>query len=136
MTSHLKTCPKVKVPCPNAHCQVSIPRCDVSAHLSTCDYEPVSCKYAEVGCEERPLRKDLKTHEEDDRLHLRITTECVLRQQKEITVLKAEGTALKMVLNKANPFTLKMANFNQYKSKKEVFLAFHFTPPTLGTRCV
>ena len=129
MTSHLNTCPKVKVPCPNTKCPVIIPRCEVSTHRSTCDYESVSCKYAEVGCEERPLRKDLKSHEEDDQLHLRVTTQSVLRLQTEVI-------ALKTMLSKANPFTFKMENFSDYKKKKKHFIVFHFTPPRLGTRCV
>ena len=52
-TSHLQTCPQVKVRS-NAQCEASIPRCEVSTHRPTCDYEPVSCKYAEVG-----VRRDL-----------------------------------------------------------------------------
>ena len=42
-----------------------------------------------MGCEERPLRKSLQEHEEDNQLHLRVTTETVLRLRKE---LSASGT--------------------------------------------
>ena len=78
----------------------------------------MSCKYAEVGCEERPLRKDLKSHEEDDQLHLRITTEGFLK-------LRAEVTALKTMLSRAIPFAFKMTSFNQYKRKDKPF----YSPP-------
>ena len=64
-TSHLETCPMMIVQCANHGCDAVIIHCEVSTHRSICDYEPVSCKYAEVGCGERPLRKDLKKHEEN-----------------------------------------------------------------------
>ena len=63
-TSHLKTCLEVEVSCPNDQCPVSISRREVSNHRSICGYEPVSCKYAAVGCKETPLRKHLREHEE------------------------------------------------------------------------
>ena len=126
-TSHLKTCPKVKVLCPNDECEVSIPRSELSTHRSTCDYEPVSCKYAEVGCEDRPLRKDLKIHEEDAQLHLQKTIECVLKHQKQIAVLT----------NKCTPFTFKVTKFRQKRGKCETIHSPPFyTSPDGYKMCV
>ena len=71
----------LEVPCPNDGCKDKIPRCNVKAR---CEYEPVSCKYAKVGCKVRPLRKDLKKHEEDVQLHLHVTTEKVTRTYREV----------------------------------------------------
>ena len=131
-TSHPKTCPKVKVLCPNAQCPASIPRCDVSTHCLTCDYEPVSCKYAEVGCEERPLRKDLKKHEEDDRLHLRMTKEKVLELSKmvnELTNQQSKSTTA--------PVTVKLINFQKHKTNKDEFHSPPFyTSPTGYKMCL
>ena len=77
-TSRLQICTRVCIPCPNYPCAQKIRRNEIQNHQSVCDYEPVSCKYAEVGCKERPLRKDLKKHVEDDQFHIRITTKKVL----------------------------------------------------------
>ena len=105
-TSHLETCPKVKVQCPNDQCLVIIPRCQVSTHRLTCDYERVSCKYAEVGCEERPLRKDLKEHEENALLHIQITTEKVLQLTQ---VLRCAITSFKLT------------NFQKRKHDRDIY---------------
>ena len=93
-TTHLQTCPKVIVQCPNERCPIfKCIRQELATHRSTCPYEIVPCKYAEVGCGMKTLRKDLTTHEEDDQLHLRITKETVLELTKknanlEIKLLK------------------------------------------------
>ena len=68
-TTHLDTCPKVKIPCPNSECKVLVPRCKLDKHRSKCPFEEVPCKYAKIGCEEELLRKNLKQHENDATLH-------------------------------------------------------------------
>ncbi len=88
MTStHLKICPVFIVPCPNDKCKASIPRFKLCAHGSICQYERVPCKYAEVGCKENPQRIDHKEHEENDQLHLRVTTAKVLELTQQLTQL-------------------------------------------------
>ena len=82
-TAHLDACLKVKVPCPNEPCSITIPRDNITSHLSVCSYQRVRCKYAAVGCKQRPPRKNLKEHEENYRLHLRVTTKKTL----ELTTL-------------------------------------------------
>ena len=81
-TTHLETCPKVEVPCPNEPCSITIPRDKYISHLSVCSYQRVRCKYAAVGCQKLPLRKNLKLHEDDYQLHLRVTTDKVLELTK------------------------------------------------------
>ena len=83
-TTHLDTCPKVKVPCPNDGCKASVPRCDVADHQSKCQFEKVPCKYAGIGCKEKPLRKDLQQHENNDAFHLHLAIETVNEQQKKV----------------------------------------------------
>ena len=116
-TTHLDTCPKVKVQCPNTDCQDMIARCDVKTHRYMCDYESVSCKYAAVGCEEKPLRKDLQKHEENDQLHLRVTIKTVLELTKVNSHL-LKSTSL-------TPCTLKLTNYQQWRSGGERF----YSPP-------
>ncbi len=83
-STHLKTCPQLRVPCPNDKCRASIPRHELLDHKYTCLYESVPCKYAEVGCKENPQRRDLRKHEENDQLHLRATTAKVLELTQQL----------------------------------------------------
>ena len=158
VSSHLQTCPKAQVRCPNSSsCLNVIARCNIATHRSTCQYENVPCKYAEVGCKEKPLRKDLNTHEEDDQLHLRITTETVLELNKKMKSLKAKlsslGTETVIVqerkittleLNKKiaslenkKLFTFKVTN---YKKKKQInnnfFSPSFYTSPDGYRMCI
>ena len=82
-------------------------------HLVTCQYVTVPCKYAEVGCKEKPLRKDLKTHKEDDQLHLRITKETVLEQNKKITTLMKRTATYQC--------TFRLTNYQKHKKDGDVF---------------
>ncbi|XP_064386091.1 TNF receptor-associated factor 3-like [Halichondria panicea] len=86
-------------------------------HRSRCDFEPVPCKYARVGCEEKPLRKDLSKHEEDVQLHFQVTTEKVL----ELT--KTNSHLLK--LTSTVPCTIKLPNYRKLNSDKNLF----YSPP-------
>ncbi len=88
---HLGVCPMISTDCPNEGCHKRIPRSSASSHAGICDYELVPCKYAVVGCEETPLRKDLLEHEEDDKLHLRITAEAVSKLQKTVTKMASDS---------------------------------------------
>ena len=84
-TVHLETCPKVTVTCPNKPCQNSGLRRIVDNHRSKCDYEKVSCKYAEFGCVETPLRRNLKKHDEDAvQLHFQLTETALKQKIKEL----------------------------------------------------
>ena len=94
-TTHLDTCPKLEVPCPNIGCGVKVSRCDLPDHQSKCQFEKVPCKYAKAGCEEEPLRKDLEQHENDTVLHLPLAIETVCKQQEEIEELREEVKAVK-----------------------------------------
>ena len=53
------------------------------------------CKYAKIGCEEEPLRKDLQQHENDAILHLPVAIEIISELQDEIDELKDEISELK-----------------------------------------
>ena len=83
-TIHLFICPKAKVFCPNDGCKASVVRCDAADHQSKCPFEKVPCKYAGIGCQKKPLRKDLQQHEDDDTFHLHLVIETVNKQRKEV----------------------------------------------------
>ena len=79
------------------------------------------CKYAKVGCKEKPLRKDLKAHEEDDQLHLRITTEIVLELKT-----KNEDLEIKLLKHTSiSPYIFRLTNYKKHKSDGDTF----YSPP-------
>ena len=43
-----------------------------------CEYTEVSCKYANIGCEVKLKRKDMRAHEEDDKIHLHLALGAVV----------------------------------------------------------
>ena len=106
-TTHLRTCPKLKVPCPNVGCDDSVPRCELSDHQTKCLFEKVPCKYAELGCEEKPLRKDLQQHENDDTFHLHLAIETV----RAMKIDQRDNIAH----TQASPWVFKMPDFNKHK---------------------
>ena len=119
-TTHLDTCPKLKIPCPNAQCNASVPRCELSDHRTKCLFEEVHCKYAGIGCEEKPLRKDLQQHENDYMLHLQLAVETVNQQQKEMKVMEDV-----IAHTQPSPCVLKMPKFNQHKKVQDTW----YSPP-------
>ena len=112
-TSHLKTCAKFEVPCPNKGCGDRLPRCDIPNHYETCSFEAVTCKYSKIGCEQKPLRKELNGHENNDQLHLHIAMEAILQVQDRLSTLEGGG----------NTTTFKMAEFSQQKKSGKEFIS-------------
>ena len=83
-TPHLEECPMVEVPCPKRMCLQRMPRSDVSQHLQECPFEEIYCKYANIGCKEKVLRKnvsDLHVHMEDSLCHLQLAIDAVHRHE-------------------------------------------------------
>ena len=131
-TTHLDTCPKLKIPCPNVGCDDSVPRCELSDHQTKCLFEKVPCKYAGIGCEEEPFRKDLQQHEDDYMLHLQLAVETVNKQQKEMKAMKNELREIKqraiedsIVYAHASRCVFRMPNFNQQKTQDQEW----YSPP-------
>ena len=107
-TTHLDTCPQVRLSCPNTKCQALVLRCNLSKHRSKCPFEEVPCKYAGIGCEEELPRKDLKEHENNDAFHLHLAIETINEQQV-----------------KKRSCTFKTPEFRQLKSYKSAW----YSPP-------
>ena len=126
-TSHLDTCQKLKIPCPNIRCNVKVSRCELSDHQSKCQFEKVLCKYAGIGCKVKPLRKDSQQHENDDTFHLHLAIETVNKQQKELEAFKEEQKRMNdtIMADQAGRCVLKMPEFDQHKSSKDVW----YSPP-------
>ena len=87
------------------------------------------CKYADVGCKVRPLRKDLKKHEENYQLHLRVTTETVLELKKMLPKPVVPVTVAPVTVA---PVTYKVADFVKCKTDNDVIYSPSFYTSTNG----
>ena len=130
-TSHLESCTKIEVPCPNKGCSAKLPRCDIPEHRKTfCPFEEVACKYSTIGCKEKSLRKELKDHENNDQLHLHIAMEAILKHDSSQTRLNKVETIQQDQLARictltGGHFTFKVDKFSQCKASGEAF----YSPP-------
>ncbi len=115
-TTHLTVCTKIKVLC--SKCYTQIMRCDESNHHLDCQHEPVRCKYYNIGCGEKPLRKGLSKHEENAQLHLSLATD---------KVLKLTGM---LVLK--NTQTIKITSFKQKKLQANMSYSSGFSTSEKG----
>ena len=116
---HTSQCPKMEIKCSNAPlCKQVILREDEETHLSTCPYQKVPCKYKEFGCSVQPFLKDLQDHENDDKAHLRITMDTVLKTKAQCTSLTRECYRLQSLSTGQHatvPFTFKIDKFREKK---------------------
>ena len=91
-TEHLQQCPNVTVKCANQGCSFTCRRKNLKSH--TCLYEQVPCKYSDIGCREKQIRKHIEAHEQDGIHHLHLTKEMVIQLKQEVAVLKVENENL------------------------------------------
>ena len=87
-TGHLDECPMIEVPCPKRECKESVLRRNITEHLSECMFEDVRCKYANIGCKEKVIRRDLhqlEKHEGESQQHLQLAIDAVQQQQRAIS---------------------------------------------------
>ena len=139
--SHLETCSHLTVQCSNDGCEEKFPRWMNSMHLTICDYQMVHCRYVKVGCDVKLICKDMKIHEEDDRLHLRIMAESVLELKKEVVKLTNEVSQqriqLKKQTSKVAPIIFRLDKFEESKTKNEVYYSAPFYTSKQGYKfCV
>ena len=123
-TTHFESCSKVEVTCPNAECGTKRLRGDIPEHRQTCPFEEEACKYAEIGCEQKRMRKMKDEHESDDsfHFHLALGTIMQIKQQLNTLVSEKQATAVKQLPATTPSYTFKMANFSQYKEKSGYLL--------------
>jgi TNF receptor-associated factor 4 len=88
----------------------------VTQHVvESCIYAREDCKYKSIGCNERPMRKDVKEHEEDDKLHLSLALG-VVKEIKEKPFVLNQGSAL----------TFKLPRFSSDKIEDMYFFSPSF----------
>ncbi len=115
-----------------------IARCDVETHHSMCFYESVSCKYTAVGCEEKPLRKDLTKHEKDSQLHLQLTIEQNLKLTQKIgELMQRVGELMQRVTVLEyrcilTPCNIRLTNYQKRKNNNDEFYSTPFYTSSMG----
>ena len=82
---HYIVCKEKIVPCPNEGCTETTKHHMIEDHVEDdCEYTEVSCKYANIGCEVKLKRKDMRAHEEDDKIHLHLALGAVVELKDKL----------------------------------------------------
>ena len=139
-TTHLKKCPKIEISCPNSGCSDRVQRCKIRKHRQKCLFEILPCKYANIGCKEKVLRKANKDHERDHQ-HFQLAIDTVHKQEN---IIKEQGGMLAVLQSKvellesdAQQFKFKVMNFEKYKgSSDEMFSPAFYTSPGGYKMCI
>ena len=88
-------------------------------HLQVCEYTLVPCKYADVGCTKKLMRKDLEQHEKDD-LHSNVAMRDLLPLNKKIKLVEDKLNVQEQQLIRTNAaqsngkFTFKVTGYSQH----------------------
>ena len=134
---HDQLCLKKPIPCPNTKCKMSVERGRVEEHVANeCVYTIVACQYSSIGCTKTEKRKDMKTHEEDDKVHLHLSLQKIAKlddaissSNNKITSLMDEISQLKSFLD--DELNLKfvkicLSDYSQKKRAKEIYQSAPF----------
>ena len=128
MNIHDPICEKKVISCPNTKCTREIRREELTDHLENdCEYVTVPCKHKNIGCLEKLERRDMRAHEEDDKVHLQHAINAVVRLQhdlrssREASKKAIEKLTEKIVLRKREAFTFKLTEYEKRKADNEMF---------------
>lgn len=128
-TSHLKVCPEVITKCPNKKCNKQLPAKGINRHVEIdCKYTIMKCRYKNIGCNSRMLREYLESHENDDKIHLRVAMKTLAKQQEQLASAQKEIKLLK--IKACLPVQFKMTDFERMKEEDEIFVSpFFYSGP-------
>lgn len=115
---HDQICEKKKVPCTNAECTKTMQRRMLKSHQQSCPFTEIPCQYAALGCAMKVKRKDESPHIQDDKSHLHMALDTVVKLQKERAELVEEVDRLKHVMSSRLTF--------EVPSNSSSFVSPHF----------
>ena len=123
---HYVVCDEKIVPCPNEGCTETTKRHMIKDHVKDdCEYTEVSCKYENIGCEVKLKRKDMRAHEEDDKIHLHLALGAVVELKDKNVQLQDTNLQLRDNISQLRDtisrmeYGLQLANYKiQFSSKK------------------
>lgn len=87
---HDENCVKKRVTCPNLGCSKTMQRQNIKRHFESCGYTMLPCKYAKLGCDTKLKKQEITKHEEDDKLHLSIALDSVVKMQDKMEKLESD----------------------------------------------
>ena len=113
MTMHDSMCDKKLIKCPNEGCSMMLERGRKRKHVDDdCEYSYVVCKYADLGCRKKRIRKDIKMHEDlNDNQHFHLALEKTMESSRII------------LEQRRNTMTFCMAEYSLKRETNEVFLS-------------
>ena len=124
---HDEQCQWKPIPCPNADCTDTMRRFQMEAHLDTCDYSEIPCKYQKLGCGMK-IRKDMPAHEKNDQLHINMALDKVADIEMKITAIEEDIAAMKKKSDtnilRRGEITFKLS---AYQEKKDNNIITHFS---------
>ena len=82
---HDKVCKNKTLVCPNAECDQVMKRFKIQRHIENdCRFAVIACKYESIGCDEKLKKKDMGTHEQDDKVHLHQALDTVVELKRSL----------------------------------------------------
>ena len=91
--NHEEQCTQYPLPCPN-ECEIgTVPRCDMENHRKKCPLELIYCDFADVGCDIKIARQDLRKHMEESQqqhilsatfLNIKLTRETIAEKERQV----------------------------------------------------
>ena len=85
---HDKECDMKLVSCLN-ECGAILPRRNTDEHVkSKCEYTVISCNFQNIGCKREMKRGEMAAHEDDDKFHLHMALDAVVKLQATNTKLQ------------------------------------------------
>ena len=121
---HEDTCEKKIIVCPTENCGLILERGQVSLHLDeTCRFKEVCCKYEDVGCEVKLMRKDIVPHEEDIKFHFPIAMGKI-SELNEIVSIKSQLEKSAFSCPECR-VTFKLVNYSSKVSRRFQFKPFY-----------
>lgn len=110
------------VKCPNTECSDVVERQQLHGHIRmSCPYAMTPCKYRGIGCNMELKRKELSSHEEDDRFHLHVALDAV-------AALRAESHMFK----RSESLTFAVRDFQMKRSSNTNFMSSPFYTHSTG----
>lgn len=96
---HDAVCEKKKILCPNPGCSMLVKRYKMRYHImAICECTEIACEFANIGCEEKVMRKDLAEHKVEAReRHLDLAMETLsLREERHLALMDGEPITFKI----------------------------------------
>lgn len=115
--SHDKRCPKKVINCCNSECQDAVQRQRLKRHLEVCAFTLIPCKYVKLGCQTKKKRVDMPIHEVDDKCHIIMALDSVVKLQEENVNLKEKLLELESITQ----YTFMLTEYDSKINECDVF---------------